>query len=192
MKRTVSCMFALVGLIGLVGSNLWAQRPNRDTTNESQIIDDFGARITHYLELRTKTAGTPPKPTKDTEKLVDKEEGMRKTIQAARANAKQGDIFSPQIAAYFRHQIAATLDGPQRERILISLRHAEPLNSIPLHVNEKYPEGIPLQSTPPSLLLHLPRLPKELEYRIVGRDLVLHDIAANIIVDYVPDVLPTS
>ena len=40
-----------------------------------------------------------------------------------------------------------------------------------------------LQSTPPTLLSDLPKLPSELEYRIVGRELVLLDTAANLIVD---------
>jgi len=47
---------------------------------------------------------------------------------------------------------------------------------------------LPLQSMPPSLLLNLPRLPKELEYRFVGRELVLREIPANLIVDAIPDV----
>ena len=41
---------------------------------------------------------------------------------------------------------------------------------------------------PPSLLLNLPKLPKELEYRFVGRELILRDIAANLIVDVIPEV----
>jgi hypothetical protein len=41
---------------------------------------------------------------------------------------------------------------------------------------------------PPSLLLNLPELPKELEYRFVGRELVLRDSAANLIVDVLPDI----
>jgi hypothetical protein len=61
-----------------------------------------------------------------------------------------------------------------------------------LRVNQRYPQGVPLQSTPPTLLLNLPQLPKELEYRIVGRDLVLRDIGANLVVDYLPNILPQS
>ncbi len=176
----------------LIGGNmLEAQSSSQASKQESQIIDDFGARVTRYLELRTREAGTPPKPTKSTDKLENKEQEMRTKVQAARANAKQGDIFSPEIAEYFRRQIAATLHGPQGERIRASLHHAEPVHNLPLAVNQAYPEGVPLQSTPPSLLLNLPRLPKELEYRIVGRDLVLHDTAANLVVDFVPNAVPT-
>jgi hypothetical protein len=117
---------------------------------------------------------------------------MAEKTQTARAEAKQGDIFTPEIATYFRKRIAAALAGQQGAKIRSSLRHAEPLRSMDLHVNQKYPEGEPFQSVPPTLLLNLPRLQKELEYRIVGRDLALHDIATNIIVDFIPGAVPSS
>jgi hypothetical protein len=61
-----------------------------------------------------------------------------------------------------------------------------------LQINQSYPENVPLQSTPPTLLLNLPQLPDGLEYRILGRELVLRDGNANIIVDYVPNALPVG
>jgi hypothetical protein len=57
-----------------------------------------------------------------------------------------------------------------------------------LEVNQPYPDGLPLQSMPPSVLMNLPKLPPELEYRAVGRELVLRDIAANLVVDIIPDI----
>ena len=59
----------------------------------------------------------------------------------------------------------------------------------PLRVNESYPAGAPLPTVPPSLLLNLPPLPPEVEYRIVGTDLILHDVEANLIVDWIPDAI---
>jgi len=59
-----------------------------------------------------------------------------------------------------------------------------------LQINQSYPEDVPLQSTPPTLLLNLPQLPDGLEYRLLDRELVLRDTQANIIVDYVPNALP--
>ena len=70
-----------------------------------------------------------------------------------------------------------------------SLRRSEPV-AVPLRVNESYPESVPLQTTPPSLLRNLPKLPPELEYRVVGRALVLRDTGANLIVDLLPNALP--
>jgi hypothetical protein len=41
-----------------------------------------------------------------------------------------------------------------------------------------------------ALLWALPALPGELEYRIVGRDLVLWDEHAALIIDFIPNAFP--
>lgn len=61
-----------------------------------------------------------------------------------------------------------------------------------LQINQSYPEQVALQSTPPTLLANLPELPKGLEYRILGRELILRDSDANLVVDYVPNALPRN
>jgi hypothetical protein len=124
--------------------------------------------------------------------LAETQQDLAAKMKALRQDAKQGEIFTPEITAYFRRQISATLAGQDGQKIRSSLRHAEPVPAVAPHVNQVYPPGLPLQSTPPTLLLNLPPLPKELEYRIVGRNLALHDIVPNIIVDYVPDAIPSA
>ena len=42
------------------------------------------------------------------------------------------------------------------------------------------------------LLASLPRLPKELEYCFFDRHLLLLDVDADLIVDYIPDALPAT
>lgn len=152
-------------------------------------VQEFSARVNSYLELRKQKAGTSVHPTQSAQKIVETTEQLRSRIQQARANARQGEIFTPAISAYFHKQLAAAFRGPTGARVLASLRRAEPVKGR-LKVNEPYPEGIPLQSMPPSLLMKLPKLPKELEYRIVGRDLVLRDTAPNLVVDILPDAVP--
>ena len=155
------------------------------------VLKDFEARVNKYLDLRKRDVGSSPRPTRSPDKLEDNQEQSAAKVKALRPDAKQGDIFTPDIASYFRRQLSSTLKGPDGSKIRASLRHAEPVRGLPLRVNEVYPEGMPLQSTPPSLLLKLPPLPKELEYRIVGRNLVLRDIVPNVIVDFIPDALPS-
>lgn len=58
-------------------------------------------------------------------------------------------------------------------------------------VNERYSWSWP-SFAPPPVLAALPVLPVELQYRFVGRDLVLVDIEANLVVDVLPDALPIS
>jgi hypothetical protein len=58
-------------------------------------------------------------------------------------------------------------------------------------VNAEYPEKAPLATLPPLILNRLQRLPEGLEYRFLGRDLILHDAKANLIVDFVHEAVPT-
>jgi hypothetical protein len=46
-----------------------------------------------------------------------------------------------------------------------------------------------LQTFPPTLLANLPKLPPELEYRFVDNALILRDTKANVVVDFLPDVM---
>jgi hypothetical protein len=58
-----------------------------------------------------------------------------------------------------------------------------------LKVNSRYPDSSPLPTVPPNLLVRLPQLPEELEYRIVKKDLILRDVNANLIVDFIPNAI---
>ncbi len=161
-------------------------------SNDAAVVSDFEARVGQYLQQRKQQAGSLPGPTSSATKLKDSRDQVRARIQANRSDAKQGDIFTPDIAVYFRRQIASAFGGERGGRVLTSLRHAEPGTQAPVQINQPYPDGIPLQSMPPTLLLKLPKLPKELQYRIVGRKLVLLDIEPNLVVDILPDAVPAA
>ena len=178
----------------LLTATVFAQdgKTSSPSAKDAAAVQDFEARVTQYLNLRKDKAGSPPAPTSSAKKLKESQEGIRERIQTNRANAKQGDIFTPEIAAYFHRQIARAFQGRRGARIITSLEHAEPKTQVPLQVNQPYPDGIPLQSMPPTLLLKLPKLPKELQYRIVGRNLVLLDIEPNLAVDILPGAIPST
>jgi hypothetical protein len=59
--------------------------------------------------------------------------------------------------------------------------------AVDLSINAPYPAKAPLSTVPPSVLMALPTLPKELEFRFVGRNLILRDTKANMIVDVLPN-----
>ena len=159
--------------------------------DDAAVIKDFEARVTNYLDLRKKQAGSAPRSTNSSDKLANTQQESAAKIQAKRP-AAQGDIFTPEISRCLRRQIAATLGGPEGPKIRVSLHHAEPVRGLILKVNQTYPEGVPLQSTPPTVLLNLPPLPKDLEYRFIGRTLVLHDTVPNLIVDFLPGAIPAD
>ena len=155
-------------------------------------VREFSMRVISYLEARKHESGTLPKPTKSATKLEESRQQIRARVQANRADAKQGNIFGGDVGAYFRTQISSVVKGPEGTRVMASLRRSEPVKPIALHVNQPYPNGLPLQSMPPTLLQKLPKLPKELEYRIVGHNLVLLDTEPNLVVDVLSNAIPAA
>jgi len=170
---------------------LAAQAPEK-VNRDAQILADFDQRAKDYAKLH-KTARAEVhglKPTKSAEEIEQYEHRLERRIRELRAGAKQSDIFAPEIAAEFRRLIRITMQGAEAERIRESLRHAAPVRLPALRVNSRYPDELPLQSTPPSLLQNLPLLSPEVEYQVVGHDLALRDTEANLIVDYIPNAIP--
>jgi hypothetical protein len=110
-------------------------------------------------------------------------------VRSARRYAQQGEIFSPEIATLFRWMLADSIGELDGERFLTALNGGVPVPP-GLHptVNETYTMA-PLYRLPTDVQLGLPTLPGELDYRIAGHDLVLWDIYAGIVVDFVPDVV---
>ncbi len=154
----------------------------------ARLSQKFQSLANKYLDLRKQAAGKSTGPSDSPETLTANQRELASRIQKRRSGAKRGEIFTPELTAFFRRQIAQSLNGPHGTEIRASLHGAEPTNTR-LRVNQSYPEKLPLQSTPPSLLLTLPTPPDGLEYRIVGRDLVLRDSEANIVVDFIPNVI---
>ena len=154
-------------------------------------LRDFEKRVAEYVKLHKKLDSDLPrlKPTHTEAEIVDHQHSLASKIQEARTQAAQGDILTPDTAAEFRRLIATTMQGAEAVRIRKSLQRAEPVK-LSLRVNDTYPEKLPLQSTPPTLLLNLPKLPEQLDYRVIGHSLVLRDVRANLIVDFIPNAIP--
>jgi hypothetical protein len=159
--------------------------------SDEGVVKEFQNRIDNYLSAKKKQ-DIAKKPTDSPGKLAQEKQQTAEKTQATRPEAQQGDIFTPPVATYFKKQIEGTLRGPNGEKVRTSLRHAEPLPNVQLKVNARYPKNLPLQSTPPTLLMNLPQLPKELQYRIVGSTLVLYDMSSGLIVDFIPNAVPAA
>ncbi len=158
---------------------------------DESAVKEFQNRIDSYLSAK-KRQDIAEKPTDSPSKLAQEKQQTTEKTKESRPEAQQGDIFTPAVAAYFKKQIESTLRGPDGGKIRTSLRHAEPLPNVQLKVNAKYPRNLPLQSTPPTLLMNLPPLPKELQYRIVGSTLVLYDMSSGLIVDFISKAVPAA
>lgn len=160
---------------------------------DAAVLADFKARIDKYVAIHKDAAkgDAKPKETENPAEIVARQEALAGRIRAARATAKQGDIFTAEIRTKFRRLLAPELKGEDgRDAKAVMKEDAPSPASIPFKVNAKYPEGAPLPSVPSNLLLTLPTLPDPLEYRIIGKHLVLLDTGAGIIVDYIPNAIP--
>jgi hypothetical protein len=173
-------------LLVAMGSCAVAQSSARD---DAVPLKEFQEHVTKYSEAHKQTH-VEKKMSDSAQKLAKQKREAAQKIRLSRAEAKQGDIFTPQIAAYFKKQIAAVFQDPEGSKVRASLQHAEPLPNVELRVNGHYPQNLPLQSSPPTLLEKLPPLPSELQYRIVGQTLVLYDVSSDLIVDLLPDAVP--
>ena len=155
-------------------------------------VKEFQDRIENYLSAKKKQ-GVARKPTDSPRQTGTKQKQQTaEKSQQARPEAQRGDIFTPTVSAYFKKQIESTLQGPEGSKVRASLRHAEPLPNVQLQVNANIRKNLPLQSTPPTLLMNLPPLPKELQYRIVGSTLVLYDMSSGLVVDFIPGAVPAA
>jgi hypothetical protein len=159
---------------------------------DSLTIQDFSKRVDEYVKLRKRMeAGLPaPKSKSSSADLKQYQASLAQKISAERSQAKPGDIFTPAVSTLFRKLIAMPFKSGHGSKIRASLRHAEPVRGLSPAINQQYPQTVALQSTPPTLLSDLPKLPAEIEYRIVGRELILLDSAAGLVVDLLPDALP--
>lgn len=173
----------------LTGSAIYAQTLN---DHQRQAEKEFLNRANDYLNKEHQLPASKWKPTSDIAQLEQDRQSLRAAVQQSRADAKQGDLFTPEVADVFRLHLGRTMAGEHGGKVRTSLAHAEPVAPASLKVNDVYPntKGEPLQSVPPSLLRNLPVLPKGLEYRVAGRTLALRDTEANMVVDYLPDALP--
>jgi hypothetical protein len=181
-------------LIGfLLLSAYAAPRQGVKVSETARIFQEFVKRVEKYAALQKQAKREVPPIGADTtpEMISNYQSALAAAIRAARASALEGDILFPEARSEFRRIIARELGGPAGAAARALITDDQP-RKIFLRVNATYPEDLPLAAVPPSLLMKLPGLSPELEYRFVNRDLILLDVSANLIVDFIRDVVPRS
>jgi len=152
-------------------------------------LEDFTRRLDAYITVQRRLEKESPKmkETNDPAEIKAAQNVLAEKIRAARQDAKRGDIFTPEVTALFRRLMYPELTGPDGRETKATINSEKA--SVTLQVNGSYPSSEPLQTIPPNLLASLPQLPEDMEYRVVGKDLVLRDVDANLIVDYIPNAI---
>lgn len=172
---------------------LWAlvATAHGQTAGEKRVIQVFEGEVKEYIKLRNQVKEKIPKLSKDStpEQIHLFTTTFENATRTARAGAKAGEIFKPEVSTYIRTTLKAHFRGEDRVELRKTIFEAEN-ETIPVRVNHPYPTSKEFTEMPATLLLKLPQLPKELRYRFVGRNLLLVDRENNLIVDYMANALP--
>lgn len=118
-------------------------------------------------------------------------QAMAAAIRAERPGAQQGDLFAPAVAPELRARINEALlehGFTAADVRAAELAHGVDPGTVKLRVNGTFPWVLSVAMLP-CVLDALPPLPPELQYRIVGNDLLLIDLHASLIVDILPSAL---
>ena len=177
----VACTLAFAGT-AVAGVSQTVERVDRDAA-----LRLFHQRVEDYAALHRRLEGPLPAlaTTRNMLKNYVAQQLLANAIRKARYGVHQGVVFSPDVASVFRALISDALQGQDVEAFLTELHSEHPgIEDARPVINEPLPEETTHEM--PIVLLHvLPALPEDVEYRIVNRDLVLWDIHANLVIDYV-------
>ena len=194
MRARLRTTLATTVAVLTFGSTMLARWPAPAATDQTAAfvsdlvtILDFQRRVDDYVRLhRTLEQSLPPlRPTRNIAEVQQMVAALAMRIRMARPDARQGDIITPDAGRLFRRSIRTCLPPDTWRAILADLDEdmEEPAGPVGLAANTRWPDAVPYSFMPPQLLRVLPPLPPELQYRIIGRSLVLWDHHADLIVD---------
>ena len=148
-------------------------------TFDAETLAEFNRRVQDYAALRSRLeVGLPPLVvTTDADEIETFEHRLADRIRHARGS-RRGQIFADAMEGQVKRMMAARAD----QATIATIMEDGP-GEVDIDVNETYNKKHALATMPPNLLLLLPDLPKDLEYRFIGRHLVIRDVRANIVVD---------
>lgn len=160
-------------------------------TSDAQTVSTFTERLKQYSELHSRLEKTLPGLPKETNPtVIDKHQrALEALIKEHRKTAKRGDLFDPDTERMVRRIFAQIFAGSEGAKLKATIMDENP-STVKLAVNSRYPDEVPLSTMPPQVLAMLPKLPEELEYRFIGHRLILLDVHAHTVADYIENALP--
>jgi hypothetical protein len=173
-------------------SVLQAAAAQRGGANEQEALAGFTRSIEGYAQLHRRLEGPVPtvRISEDLGEVQRAIAALAQKIRAARPDARQGDIFTPEVAAIFKRRIGEAIKNDYRTlREMVDEENPQAGKMRP-RLNAPYPVGAPVSLMPTEVLDSLPPLPDDLQFRFMDRYLILWDAHANLIVDYFPDAIP--
>ncbi|HEX8474336.1 MAG TPA: hypothetical protein VF666_09915 [Pyrinomonadaceae bacterium] len=189
----IAVCLAVTAVPSLAGSVLAVQKGDSKSVAAVQnpAVTAFEEDVKEYAKLREGLEEKLPKLHKEStpEQIEAHKKAFEAAVRTARSDAKPGSLFTPEIAAHIRATIKNEFKGAERQELREEVLDAD-TKGVPLRVNYPYPETKELTQIPPTLLLKLPQLPKQVRYRFVGQHLLLVDRENGLIIDYMLNALP--
>lgn len=147
--------------------------------------------LKRYVDLHKELEkGLPKLPDDATPEQIDKNQRLlEQRVRDARKSAKAGEIFTAEAQPVIKRLLAAVFDGPEGRNLMASILDENPVG-MKVTVNMRYPDTVPISTVPPEVLQTLPKLSEDMEYRFVGRHLILLDAHAHVVADYIENALP--
>ena len=149
-------------------------------------VTDFTNRVDAYSELRRRLESRLPvvTVTDDVDQIRRGRRALARAIRVARPGAMQGEFFTAATRAHFQLVLALIMDA----RMWAVIMDENP-GAFEHDIDGAYPDGKTFATMPGLLLAQLPGLPDDIQYRFVGRHLILYDVRANTIIDRMPDAI---
>jgi hypothetical protein len=179
--------------------------PPPKTDADARGLTEFANRVQAFVALHQKVEAGLPKLSdrSDPAKVTAHQKALAEGIRKSGPRPAQGHVFIPDIQPFFKRLLAPELKGPGSAETREKVGEGNPESAkglakdpdvksrdVSLAPYTSYPKDAPVSTVPAPVLLRMPQLPKELEYRFVGKSLVLIDAVANVIVDYIPGAVP--
>jgi hypothetical protein len=187
------CCAVMVLFVGVSASTTAGAAAGQPRVNATAATEaEFLRRVNAYVATRQKLeAMLPHLPDSATPQQIDQNQrALGELVAQARADAKAGDLFTPDMQQLIRRLFAEVFTGKAGKDAKAYI-HDEPHPVTP-EINKRYPDTVPLATMPLRVLAELPKLPEELEYRFVANHLILMDVHAHLILDYVLNAIPAT
>lgn len=153
---------------------------------DAETLAEFNQRVRNYAELRRiAERDVPPlRVTDNADEIIRSERTLTARIREVRGSSDRGQIFSRTMETQLKNLFVVVVDSTTLSAIM-----DDGPDEFDVDVNEAYARHKSLATMPPNILLLLPALAEDLEYRFVGRHLIVRDVRANMIVDEIPYAL---
>jgi hypothetical protein len=159
---------------------------------EDVVAQRFRERVDQYVTLRSAIESQLPlHASSEGSGIGAMADDLAAAIRLARTGARLGDFFDAEASDVFRDRIAETLLAHHYHvaDLLNEIRSEAPRFDPSLTVNGEFDWRFGAMMPPPIIAV-LPDLPEGVQYRFIGRNLVLVDTDSGLILDVLKHALP--